>query len=269
MDPARPTTTKATTSTPHSDSAAKRLPSTNPSSVIDLTMDLFSQYKKPNQEASPRVHSHSPSIKDSASPQRSSSSSLTHNSKQQFSTKVSSEKSAAGSFLKEALLTGATSTPSSSPKVPSLPLAVDNMLNKSMPSPKTNPNTSTIKSPGLISSPSHTSQRSSGSMKVPSNRSSTDSTHYQVRRVEEKDLFTRVDIQTQQAKVSSSHRSSTNTTSSSTTSSSSRRSTTSGIPPGFPLLHEPQVSSNHAQWMSTLSLSRPKLRSDVILSLSL
>ncbi|CAF4380664.1 unnamed protein product, partial [Adineta steineri] len=103
------------------ESSTKRNSTPNFSSVIDLTMDLFSQYKKSlNESSSPTLkqHTHSHSNKDSSSSSQRSSSTV-HNSKQQFATKLPSEKLPAGSFLKEAL-SGAAA-----PKMSTSPLTVD------------------------------------------------------------------------------------------------------------------------------------------------
>jgi hypothetical protein len=144
-------------------------------------MDLFSQYKKHSNESS-KINTHSSSNKDLSLSQRptpSPTSSVNpskqqQQQQQQFATKLPSEKSPAGSFLKEALLTG-----SSSPKISTSPLAVDNMINKSLNSPKTNTNTSTMKPPAaIIPSPTNNIQRSSGSHKSTTNRSSTDFTQH-------------------------------------------------------------------------------------------
>jgi len=147
-------------------------------------MDLFSQYKKQSNE-SLKQNTHSSSNKDVSLSQRPSSSptSSVNQSKQQqqqqqqqFATKLPSEKSPASSFLKEALLTG-----SSVPKISTSPLAVDNMINKSINNPKPNTNasnTSTIKPPTTLSSPTNNTQRSSGSNKSTTNRPSTDFTHH-------------------------------------------------------------------------------------------
>jgi len=145
-------------------------------------MDLFSQYKKQSNESS-KLNTQSSSNKDLSLSQRpsssSTSSSVNHSKQQQqqqqFATKLPSEKSPAGSFLKEALLTG-----SSVPKMSTSPLAVDNMINKSVnnPKPSTNTsNTSTMKPPTTLQSPTNNTQRSSGSNKSTTSRPSTDFTH--------------------------------------------------------------------------------------------
>ncbi|CAF4011847.1 unnamed protein product, partial [Rotaria sordida] len=223
------------------DSTTKRNSTSNSSTVIDLTMDLFPQHKKHSNESSnstSRINTHSSSNKDLSLSQRPSSSSTSSmnisKQQQQFATKLPSEKSPAGSFLKEALLTG-----SSSPKLSASPLAVDNMLNKSLNSPKTNTNTTTMKPPPLpppppittiaLQSPTSHTQRSSGSSKSSTNRSSTDYTHH------------RTDQHIQQQKPpSSSNRSQSNTVSPSI-SPSSRRSTT-----GFSSTHEQQINANRS-----------------------
>jgi hypothetical protein len=143
-------------------------------------MDLFSQYKKQSNESS-KSNTHSSSNKDlslSERPSSSSTSSVNHSKQQQqqFATKLPSEKSPAGSFLKEALLTG-----SSVPKMSTSPLAVDNMINKSVNNPKPNTNTSntsTMKPPTTLQSPTNNTQRSSGSNKSTTSRPSTDFTHH-------------------------------------------------------------------------------------------
>jgi hypothetical protein len=195
-----------------SDSSSKRISTPNISSVIDLTMDLFSQYKKQSNDSTsstPRVNNHSTSNKDLSLSQRPTISPTisTNNSKQQqqqqqqFATKVPTEKMSTGSFLKEALLTGSSVTPSpktSSPKMAASPLAVDNMLNKSINSPKTNTNTSTIKPTTTLQSPTNHNQRSSGSHKHSSHRSSTDLTHHrtdqQVRFLLQKDSICSISV---------------------------------------------------------------------------
>ncbi|CAF3440340.1 unnamed protein product [Rotaria sp. Silwood1] len=224
-----------------SDSIIKRNSTSNSSNVIDLTMDLFPQHKKHSNEFSnstSRINTHSSSHKDLSLSQRPTSSSTSsinitmqqqqqQQQQQQFATKITSEKSPAGSFLKEALLTG-----SSSPKLSASPLAVDNMLNKSLNSPKTKTNTSTMKPPPplppptttTLQSPTNHTQRSSSSSKSSTNRPSTDYTHH------------RTDQQVQQQKTpSSSNRSQSSTASPTSISPSSRRSTT-----GFSSTHEQQ-----------------------------
>jgi hypothetical protein len=139
-------------------------------------MDLFPQYKKLSNESTnstSKSHTHSSSNKDLSSSQRvtSSPTSSSNNSKQQqqqqFATKLPPEKSPAASFLKEALLIG-----SSAPKLSTSPLAVDNMLNKSHNSPKTN-----TKPPSTtLQNPLPNTQRSSVSNKSNTNRPSTDLT---------------------------------------------------------------------------------------------
>ena len=179
-----------------SDLSIKRSSTSNSATVIDLTTDVYSHHKKQTNDlpaSAPRIHSHSSSTKDPSSVQRTAPS--THSSKQQqqqqqqsFATKLPSEKSPAGSFLKEALLTGSsvTSTPkTSSPKISASPLTVDNMLSKSIQSPKSNSSASTNKPSAIPSSPttphqggsssSANHQRSSGSS---SHRPSTDVNHH-------------------------------------------------------------------------------------------
>jgi hypothetical protein len=199
-------------------------------------MDLFSQYKKQSNEAphsKSRTSSHSSVNKDLTSIQGLSSSQTlsTNNSKQQqqqqqqqFATKLPSEKSPAGSFLKDALLIG-----SSSPKISASPLAVDNMISKSVNSPKTNTNTSSVKPSPAIQSPTNNTQRSSGSNKTTTNRPSTDFSHHR----------TDQQVIQQQKTPSSSSRPQSNTPSSASISPASRRPTT-----GFTPTHEQQVNTN-------------------------
>ena len=138
-------------------------------------MDLFPHYKKrPNESSShsSKTPTHSPSTKD-LSLSQTATSSINNSKQQQYATKLPSEKSSGGSFLKEALMTG-----SSSPKISSSPLTVDSMLTKSLNSPKTNLNTTTKPSPTLQSPTNHV-HRSSGSSKSNTNRPSTAFTHNQ------------------------------------------------------------------------------------------
>ena len=201
-------------------------------------MDLYAQYKKQTEEAlnsTTRISSHSSLNKDLSSSQRPTPSptSSTNNSKQQqqqFATKLPSEKSPAGSFLKEALLTGSGS---SSPKISASPLAVDNMISKSVNSPKTssNPNLPTIKSSTPVQSPTGNIQRSSGSNKTTTSRPSNDFTQHRTDQQV---------IHSQKSSSSSSSRPPSNTplsSSSSTISPASRRPTT-----GFTSTHEQQVN---------------------------
>ncbi|CAF3612232.1 unnamed protein product [Adineta steineri] len=226
------------------ESSTKRNSTPNFSSVIDLTMDLFSQYKKSSNESSSptlKQHTHSHSNKDSSSSSQRSSSTV-HNSKQQFATKLPSEKLPAGSFLKEAL-SGAAA-----PKMSTSPLTVDNMLNKSQNSPKTNTNTSSSKSSTTIQSPTTTNtQRSSTSSKSHSNRHSTDFTSTS-HRIDQQ-------IQQQLKTPSSSNRSQSAivSPSSSISPAASRRPTT-----GFTSAHEQQSNRGHSSQISippTLSSS--------------
>ncbi|CAF4170731.1 unnamed protein product [Rotaria sp. Silwood2] len=180
---------------------------------------------------------------------------------QQFATKLPSEKSPAGSFLKEALLTG-----SSSPKLSASPLTVDNMLNKSLNSPKTNTNTSTMKPlppPTTLQSSTNHTQRSSSSSKSTTSRSSTDYTHH------------RTDQHIQQSKAPSSSSRSQSNTASPSISPSSRRSTT-----GFSSTHEqqsnrglssqvaiPPALSQSIQWdQATLQLAAAALANPQLLN---
>jgi hypothetical protein len=145
-------------------------------------MDLFSQYKKHSSDSlklnsqPPATSNKDPSV--SQRPTSSSTSSSNQSKQQQFATKVPSEKSLAGSFLKEAL------TGSPSPKITTSPLAVDNMINTTLNSPKTNTNSSTMKPPPpppplpTIAIPTNNTQRSSNSNKSSTNRPSTDFTHH-------------------------------------------------------------------------------------------
>jgi hypothetical protein len=148
-------------------------------------MDLFSQYKKQSNE-SLKLNTHSSSStttnKDLSASQRSTPSSTSsvdyakqQQQQQQFATKLPSEKSPAGSFLKEAL------TGSPSPKISTSPLAVDNMINKTLNSPKPNTNISTMKPPpppATIQSPVNNTPRSSSSNKSTTNRPSNEFTHH-------------------------------------------------------------------------------------------
>jgi len=195
-------------------------------------MDLFPQYKKISNESTnstSKSHTHSSSNKDLSSSQRATSSptSSSNNSKQQqqFATKIPSEKSPAASFLKEALLIG-----SSAPKLSTSPLAVDNMLNKSHNSPKTNTKPSTT-----IHNPLPNTQRSSVSNKSDTNRPSTDLTPHRTDQ--------------QQKSSSSSNRSQSNRASPSSISPASRRSTT-----GFTPTHDQQVNINSFEMFNTYSL---------------
>jgi hypothetical protein len=195
-------------------------------------MDLFSQYKKQSNESAnstSKSHTHSSSNKDLSSSQRATSSptSSSNNSKQQqqFATKIPSEKSPAASFLKEALLIG-----SSAPKLSTSPLAVDNMLNKSHNSPKTNTKPSTT-----IHNPLPNTQRSSVSNKSDTNRPSTDLTPHRTDQ--------------QQKSSSSSNRSQSNRASPSSISPASRRSTT-----GFTPTHDQQVNVNSFEMFNSYSL---------------
>jgi len=194
-------------------------------------MDLFPQYKKHSNESAnstSKSHTHSSSNKDFSSSQRATSSptSSSNNSKQQqFATKIPSEKSPAASFLKEALLIG-----SSAPKLSTSPLAVDNMLNKSHNSPKTNTKPSTT-----LQNPLPNTQRSSVSNKSDTNRPSTDLTPHRTDQ--------------QQKSSSSSNRSQSNRASPSSISPASRRSTT-----GFTPTHDQQVNANSFEMFNSYSL---------------
>lgn len=209
------------TSSTQPESTSKRHSTPNIStSAVDLSIDLYSQYKKHLVETS-KVTPSSSSNKDpssSISSQRSTTSVQStkqsqQQQQQQFATKLPSEKTPAGSFLKDPLSSSSSpkiSASSSSPKISSLPLTVDSLINKSLQSPTSN------------------HQRSSSSQKVATTSSTTNSTN----RSSNDPSHHRTD---QHHKASSSS----NRPSSNSSSSSSRRST----PAGFSSSHDQQVRS--------------------------
>mgnify|MGYP006940035707 FL=1 len=229
------------TSSTQPESASKRHSTPNIStSAVDLSIDLYSQYKKHLVETS-KVTPSSSSNKDpssSTSSQRSTTSVQStkqsqQQQQQQFATKLPSEKTPAGSFLKDPLSSSSSpkiSASSSSPKISSLPLTVDSMINKSLQSPKSNSSSTPMKTPSNLQSPTSNHQRSSSSQKVATTSSTTNSTN----RSSNDPSHHRTD---QHHKASSSsNRPSSNSSSSS---SSSRRST----PAGFSSSHDQQVRS--------------------------
>ncbi|CAF1439354.1 unnamed protein product [Adineta ricciae] len=240
------------------ETATKRNSTPNLPSVLDLTMDILSQFKKPSDElllAPHKAHSPSLSNKDpsSSSYRSSSSSSSSSHSKQQqqqFATKLPSEKSSASSFLKDALMTSASAP---SPKMSSSPLTVDNMLSKSHHSPKSTSSTSTSASKlsATAQSPTPNPHRSSGSHKSSSSRPSVDfSSHKNEQQIQ------------QQKTSSSSNRSQANIGSSATPKSSSvspasRRSTST-----FTGTHESQSNRSHTSSMTIPSSLSQSLQWD-------
>lgn len=169
----------------HSESSSKRNSTPNPPSassvLIDFPIELFTQYKKQsNDTLKTTTQTTSKHDLPATTTQRSSSSSTTTStnpskSQQHFATKMPTEKSPAGSFLKEAL-TGST-TPT---KIVASPLAVDNMISKPHSTPKSNTSSSTMKPPVTTPSPTNNTQRSSSSTKTSTNRPSTDLTHHRL-----------------------------------------------------------------------------------------
>ena len=243
--------------TPSSDSSTKRVSIPNPAAVIDLTFDSILQHKKPIQEntsSAIRVSSQSSTPKDSSPSHKISSPSM--NPKQQptqsFATKAANEKHLTSSYLKDALLPGAlVSTPpkTTSPKVSASPLAVDNMLNRNIQSPKLNSSSTLTKTSAIghtHSSALSLAQPSPSSSKSSSHRSSVDLGHPGNVTPKDKISLSNSPSQTPKPKTSSSssHRSSSHSTVPSTSaSSSSRHSTSTSLASTFPTTSESQVNS--------------------------